>query len=78
MTVQNTQSVTEVQVVDVELITKQFHHLQADIDFTKGNKSCFNVSIACVCNKVSSLLALIMGSSTMVLSCTKCHRKTSV
>jgi hydroxymethylpyrimidine/phosphomethylpyrimidine kinase len=33
MTVQNTQSVAEVQVVDVELITKQFHHLQADIDF---------------------------------------------
>jgi hydroxymethylpyrimidine/phosphomethylpyrimidine kinase len=39
MTVQNTQSVTEVQVVDVELITKQFHHLQADIDF-KVVKNC--------------------------------------
>lgn len=33
MTVQNTQSVAEVQAVGVELITKQFHHLQADIDF---------------------------------------------
>lgn len=33
MTVQNTQSVTKVQLVDVGLIAKQFHHLQVDIDF---------------------------------------------
>jgi hydroxymethylpyrimidine/phosphomethylpyrimidine kinase len=33
LTVQNTQSVEEIQGVDATLITKQFHHLQADIDF---------------------------------------------
>ncbi|SHA09212.1 Phosphomethylpyrimidine kinase [Bathymodiolus thermophilus thioautotrophic gill symbiont] len=33
MTVQNTQSVAEVQPVDVKLMVKQFHHLQADINF---------------------------------------------
>lgn len=32
LTVQNTQSVAEIQPVDAELIIKQFHHLQADIE----------------------------------------------
>jgi hypothetical protein len=71
MTVQNTQSIAEVQVVDIGLISPDKACNSAIFGvmiFTQGNKSCLSVSIACVCNKVSSLLALIIGSSTMILS----------
>jgi hydroxymethylpyrimidine/phosphomethylpyrimidine kinase len=61
MTVQNTQSVAEVQVVDVELITKQFHHLQADIDF-----KVVKIGLLCASEQIR-VIADLVQDKTIVL-----------
>jgi hydroxymethylpyrimidine/phosphomethylpyrimidine kinase len=54
-------SVTEVQVVDVELITKQFHHLQADIDF-----KVVKIGLLCASEQIR-VIADLVQDKTIVL-----------
>lgn len=61
MTVQNTQSVAEVQSVDIGLIAKQFYHLQADIVFkvVKIGLLCSSEQIRAIANLVQNKIIVL-------------------
>ncbi len=61
MTVQNTQSVVEVQPVNVGLIAKQFHHLQEDIAF-----KVVKIGLLCSSEQIR-VIANLMQDKTIVL-----------
>ena len=54
MTVQNTCSVAHIQPVDFELIAKQFHHLQADIDF-----NIVKIGLTCSSEQIKTITELV-------------------
>ncbi len=61
MTVQNTQLVVEIHPVDVELIIKQFHHLQADIDF-----NVVKIGLLCSSEQITVIADLVQGKSIVL------------
>jgi hydroxymethylpyrimidine/phosphomethylpyrimidine kinase len=56
-------TVTEVQVVDVELITKQFHHLQADIDF-----KVVKIGLLCASEQLSLVIQAMLNTNLRHIS----------
>ncbi len=56
ITVQNTCSVTQVEPVDSDLIAKQFHHLQADIDF-----NVVKIGLTCSSEQIKRIANLVQG-----------------
>lgn len=54
MTVQNTQSINQVEPVDSDLIAKQFHHLQADIEF-----DVVKIGLTCSSEQIKVIAELI-------------------
>ncbi len=61
MTVQNTCSVTQIEPVDSDLIARQFHHLQADIDF-----NVVKIGLTCSSEQIKNIANLVQGK-TIVL-----------
>lgn len=61
MTVQNTCSISQVEPVDSDLIVKQFHHLQADIEF-----DVVKIGLTCSSTQIN-VIAELIKDKTIVL-----------
>lgn len=61
ITVQNTQSISQIKPVDNDLIIKQFHHLQADIEF-----DVVKIGLTCSDEQIK-MIAELIKDKTIVL-----------